>query len=184
MRLPPTGRTFATIALLCGAAASPGLPAQASRPVEPPPIEFYGFRPGASIGELTTRVAALGGGLTCRRSKKDPRVSECRASLQDPATRRPIDLWAAAIDSMTGVMTLSGGVTAQQLDTWRSSLERAYGAVGAEVQGSQWMMQWVRRGRMIRLTWQIKGVEKVASVSLVDGRVLDSWGRQRADSSP
>ena len=42
------------------------------------------------------------------------------------------------------------------------------------------MMQWVRRGRMLRLTWRAEKGAKVASVSLVDGRVLDAWGRSRA----
>jgi hypothetical protein len=40
-------------------------------------------------------------------------------------------------------------------------------------------MQWVRRGRMLRLTWRMERGQKVASVSLVDGRVLDDWGRSR-----
>jgi hypothetical protein len=40
-------------------------------------------------------------------------------------------------------------------------------------------MQWVRQGRMLRLTWRIERGKKVASVSLVDGRVLDAWGRDR-----
>jgi hypothetical protein len=42
------------------------------------------------------------------------------------------------------------------------------------------MMQWVRQGRMLRLTWRIEGREKTASVSLVDGRVLDQWRGGRA----
>jgi hypothetical protein len=33
---------------------------------------------------------------------------------------------------------------------------------------------------MLRLTWRIEQGEKVASVSLVDGRVLDAWGRSRS----
>ena len=58
-----------------------------------------------------------------------------------------------------------------------------YGQVGARAQGTQWMMQWVRRGRMLRLTWRQERGDKVASVSLVDGRVLDGWGRDRARRS-
>jgi hypothetical protein len=48
------------------------------------------------------------------------------------------------------------------------------------VQGNQSMLQWVRRGRMMRLTWRLEGREKIASVSLVDGHVLDSWGRAKS----
>ena len=67
-----------------------------------------------------------------------------------------------------------------QLDEWRSGLESRYGRVGANVQGSQWSMQWIRQDRMIRLTWRIDHSTKVASVALVDGAVLDAWGRTRA----
>ena len=77
-------------------------------------------------------------------------------------------------------MTLSADVSADQLDAWRAELERSYGRVGAQVQGNQWMMQWVRKGRMIRLTWRTEKGNRVASVSLIDGHVLDAWGRSRA----
>jgi hypothetical protein len=33
---------------------------------------------------------------------------------------------------------------------------------------------------MLRLTWRIEKGEKTASVSLVDGSVLDAWGHGRA----
>ena len=73
------------------------------------------------------------------------------------------------------MITLSRRVDAGLLDRWRSTIERRYGRVDATAQGSQWMMQWVRQGRMLRLTWRIERGNKVASVSLVDGRVLDAW---------
>ena len=66
-----------------------------------------------------------------------------------------------------------------RLDRWRQRIESRYGRVGATVRGSEWMMQWVRRGRMLRLTWRTARGARAASVSLVDGRVLDSWGRSR-----
>jgi hypothetical protein len=45
------------------------------------------------------------------------------------------------------------------------------------------MLQWVRQGRMLRLTWRVDNNAKVASVSLVDGWILDDWGRRR-DQTP
>jgi hypothetical protein len=75
------------------------------------------------------------------------------------------------------VITLSGVVAPNRLEYWRQALLDRYGAVGAKVQGSQSMLQWVRRGRMLRLTWRLEAGGKVASVSLVDGHVLDDWGR-------
>jgi hypothetical protein len=84
------------------------------------------------------------------------------------------------MDSSSGVLTLSSPVSGIELDAWRTDLETAFGVVNANVQGPQWMLQWVRQGRMLRLTWKIENGAKVASVSLVDGRVLDNWGRKRS----
>jgi hypothetical protein len=144
------------------------------------PLEFHGFRAGATLAELQTLLQALDGGrLRCERAKADRRVSECRAAVTDVELGERVSLWVSAIDSVASVITLSSPVSAGQLDRWRQTIERRYGRVDATVQGSQWMMQWVRRGRMLRLTWRIERGQKVASVSLVDGRVLDAWGRDR-----
>jgi hypothetical protein len=149
-------------------------------PADTTPLEFHGFRAGATLAELQGSLQALGGGrLHCDRAKKDRRVTECRASIADTELGERVSLWVSAIDSVAGVITLSSTVAADQLDRWREAIERRYGRVDATVQGSQWMMQWVRQGRMLRLTWRIERGEKVASVSLVDGRVLDAWGRDR-----
>jgi hypothetical protein len=143
-------------------------------------LEFHGFRAGATLGELRSTLATLGAGrLRCDRAKADPRVSECRATITNVELGERVSLWISAVDSVASVITLSSTVAADQLDRWRRAIERRYGAVNATVQGSQWMMQWVRQRRMLRLTWRIEHGQKVASVSLVDGRVLDAWGRER-----
>ena len=95
-----------------------------------------------------------------------------------------VKVWVSAIDSVAGVITLSAGVDGETLGRWRRRIESRYGPVGAKAQGTQRMMQWVRRGRMLRLTWRTDRGERTASVSLVDGRVLDDWGRKRAVASP
>ncbi len=157
-------------------AVPPAALAQSAAAADPAPLEFMGFRAGATLDAVTARVDSdEGGHLKCDHSRLDPRVTECRATLADPDLGGPIDLWLSAIDGVTGVLTLSSGVAADQLDDWRGRLERRYGRVGAKVQGTQWMMQWVRRGRMIRLTWRVQQGERTASVSLVDGHVLDAW---------
>jgi hypothetical protein len=146
-------------------------------------LQFLGFHPGARLDELDAQLRRLGGGsLRCRRSKVDRRVSECRARLTDPALSGVADIWVSAIDSAAGIITISGTVLPERLDFWRHSLQQRYGTVGTRVQGTQSMLQWVRRGRMMRLTWRLEGSGKVASVSLVDGRVLDDWGRSRSPS--
>lgn len=151
-----------------------------------PPLRFLGIEVGLPLAELGQEVTALGGSaLRCDRSRRDPSVHECRGSVLSPGSGQPLALWASVIDSATGILTLSGPVTGAQLDEWKTVLVTDYGTVGAQVQGSQWMMQWVRQGRMIRLTWRIEKGAKVVSVSLVDGRVLDAWGRRRfGDSGP
>ena len=143
-------------------------------------LQFVGFRAGARLEELDAQLLHLGGrGLRCRRSTIDHRVTECRAALSAPDLGGPVDLWVSAIDSVAGVITISGRVAPEQLERWRRGLQDRYGTVGPKVQGTQWMLQWVRRGRMLRLTWRLERAGKVASVSLVDGRVLDDWGRSR-----
>lgn len=149
-------------------------------PADTAPLEFHGFRAGGTLAELQSTLQTLGGGrLHCDRAKADRRVTECRASITDVELGERVSLWVSAIDSVAGVITLSSSVGAAQLDRWRQAIERRYGRVDATVQGSQWMMQWVRRGRMLRLTWRIERGQKVASVSLVDGQVLDAWGRDK-----
>ena len=143
-------------------------------------LEFAGFRPGGRLEELEALARRARGHLQCQRAKADPRVLECRGNAADSALGGPVQLWVSAMDSVAAVITLSAPVVPARLAQWRLSLERRYGQVPARVQGTQRMLQWVRRGRMVRLTWRTEGEDITASVSLVDGRVLDAWGRDRA----
>jgi hypothetical protein len=141
-------------------------------------LEFLGFRAGARLDELARHLKDIGvSRMHCRRSRVDVRVSDCRAALQHPQLGGSVELWVSAMDSVAGVITLSGALAPGGLDEWRQALEARYGRVGTRSQGAQSMLQWVRRGRMIRLTWRRERGEEVASVSLVDGHVLDNWGR-------
>jgi hypothetical protein len=146
-------------------------------------LQFHGFRAGARLQELDGLIRRLDGGrLRCDRAKRDRRVSECRGVVRDSAIGGAVKVWVSAIDSVAGVITLSAPMGGETLDRWRRRIESRYGHVRAKAQGAQWMMQWVRRGRMLRLTWRTDRGERTASVSLVDGRVLDDWGRRRAVS--
>lgn len=145
-----------------------------------PPLSFLGIDAGARLDSVDGTVRLLGGtALRCQRAKEAREVQECRGTLFEPVSGRPLALWMSAMDSATGILTLSGPVTGVQLDSLRAGLQRHYGLVDATVQGSQWMMQWVRQGRMLRFTWRIEKGEKVLSVSLIDGGVLDAWGRRQ-----
>jgi hypothetical protein len=182
MLTPVRALAFASLLLV------PTLERLSAAPVAPDTaaLEFLGFRAGAHLEELAFHLRSIGAGkMRCRRSRIDLRVSECRAALKHERVGGAAELWVSAMDSVAGVITLSGTLAPDQLEQWRETLESRYGRVGARTQGSQWMLQWVRRGRMLRLTWRMERGEKVASVSLVDGRVLDGWGRSAvaADTS-
>jgi hypothetical protein len=146
-------------------------------------LQFLGFRAGAHLDELQLHLRSLKGSpLRCRKSRADRRVSECRAALRDPELGGTLDVWISAIDSVAGVIILSRAIAPDHLEQWRLALQQRYGVVGKHVQGIQSMQQWVRRGRMLRLTWRAEAGGRVASVSLVDGHVLDDWGRARSRS--
>jgi len=173
-------RRGAIAALLVVTVGYPAAAAAAPLPADSSALQFFGFRAGARLDDLARLLRRHDGAeLRCDRARLDRRVTECRAVLDDPALGGPVELWVSAMDSAAGVITLSGDVDGDRLDRWREAIEARYGRVGARVQGSQWMMQWVRRGRMLRLTWRTEGGGKVASVSLIDGRVLDGWARGR-----
>ena len=157
----------------------------AAQAVQPVAFDVYGFRPGASLREVAGAVRELdGGSLRCDRSKLDARVDDCRATLSVAEVSGPMELWMSAIDSVSGVLTLAGNLAPDEFDTLRRGLERRYGQVNATVQGPQWMMQWVRGGRMMRLTWRAQQGAKSTSLSLVDGHVLDKWQAPRRAVAP
>lgn len=145
-----------------------------------PPLTAFGFAAGEHLRDVVRLVDSIDGGrLRCDRSRVDSRVEECRATLTVVQVSEPVQLWLSAIDSVTGVMTLAATFAPDELDELREDLERQYGQVGAQVQNQQWMMQWVRQGRMMRLTWKAQQGGKATSLSLVDGHVLDAWSAPR-----
>jgi hypothetical protein len=148
-------------------------------------LRFHGIRAGAHLDELNRLIRARAGGrLRCDPAKRDRRVSECRGVVSDSAIGQPVKLWISAVDSVAGIITLSAELDQAALDRWRRHIESRYGRVSSKLQGNQTMMQWVRRGRMLRLTWRTDRRGRIASVSLVDGRVLDGWGRSRTATPP
>jgi hypothetical protein len=174
MLIPARMLALVSLVFLLVAGHAPGAIAQPDTTV----LAFRGFRAGARLDELNDQLRRRGGQpLRCRRSRIDPRVLECRAALHEMGSM--VEVWVSAIDSAAGVITLSTMVAADQLDRLLQDLQDRYGRVGQKVQGAQRMSQWIRRGRMLRLTWRLEKKGRVASVSLVDGWVLDGWARAR-----
>lgn len=87
----------------------------------------------------------------------------------------PVTIWLAAIDSVTGVITVSATLGAADFERWRDALESTYGPRQATGEGPQRMLQWIRGTQMLRLTWRSTPGRIEASVSVVDGPVLDGW---------
>ena len=101
-------------------------------------LQFLGFRAGARLDELQRHLRGIGGSrLRCRQSKVDRRVNECRAVLNDHESGGSVELWVSAMDSLAGVITLSGVVAPGQLERWRGTLEGSYGRVGTRIQGAR-----------------------------------------------
>ena len=176
MTTPWRGAALALLAL-CSA---PPTPASA----QGPPLSFFGFRAGVSLTETDAQVRLLlGTGLACHRSRADRRLQDCRATISDPAANTPVTIWLAAIDSMTGVVTVSATLTAAGLLRWRDELEAVYGPRRATMDGPQGMVQWIRGTQMLRLTWRYAPGRTQASVSLVDGPVMDGWNLRGTDSA-
>ena len=176
-------RWGATAAPLLLALASLTRPARAQVAVpDTTPLTFIDVPAGASLASLASRMRALGGGAPrCVRSARDRSVTECRGSFQQPGSSAPVELWLSAIDSLAGIITFKHTGSSERLNQWRADLEHRYGVVPTQVQGNQRMKQWVRRGRMIRLTWRREAAGTSVSVSLVDGHVLDGWGQKRRE---
>jgi hypothetical protein len=117
----------------------------------------------------------LGAGLSCQRSKADPRLQECRATVADPVANTPVSVWLAAIDSVAGLVTISATLPTADYVRWRDELEAEHGQRAATVQGAQGMVQWIVGTQMLRLTWRAGTGRIETSVSIVDGPVLDGW---------
>ena len=147
--------------------------------VDTAPFGFLGFQPGLPIALLRERATQLGkGSLDCQRAARDLRLGECRGGLPELDAGRSVDLWASMIDGRAAVLTLSARLPEARFARWREFLEGRYGVVPEKRQGPMRMLQWVRNGRMLRLSWRAKGRDFETSVSMVDGPLLDGWANQ------
>ncbi len=144
-----------------------------------PPLEMLGLAPGIPQSELQDRVAKLGSRLSCKVSTVDRRFAECTATIDQVAERHRWELRASLVDTTSAVILLKTSVTAKELDTIRNGLAQSLGRPNYRKQGSQTSYEWVRAGRMMRLTSRTDRDGLQLSVSLVDGGVLDALNAGR-----
>ena len=69
---------------------------------------------------------------------------------------------------------IEGNVDDVLLTRWVDNLASSYGRVPARLANSQAMWQWTRARKMIRVTTRIDQGQRLVSVSLVDGPILDA----------
>jgi hypothetical protein len=105
----------------------------------------------------------------------DPRIAECWGEIRTPGDG-PLTLRASLVEGAVAVLLISGPVGDAGVARWRDRLAARYGSVPARREHGQESWQWVRRSRMIRLTTRREDGTRIASVSLVDGPLLDGLG--------
>jgi hypothetical protein len=143
-------------------------------------LAFLGFSAGMGLAAVDSTARRAGAdSLRCTRSGADSLIRECRASLPDADADRTVDLWLSAVGDSTSILTLAAVLTSARLDRWHEYLAAQYGDVPLRTRGGITSAQWIVGHRMMRLTWRAKGRFFEASVSLVDGDVLDAWGNAR-----
>lgn len=140
---------------------------------------FLTFYPGMGLVEIRERATQQGRGtLGCRAGVADQRLLECRGGLPELDSGRSVDIWVSVINGRAAITLLSARLTEARLARWRELLEGRYGPTRERRQGPARMLQWVRNGRMLRLTWRPRGRDFEASVSMVDGPLLDAWANE------
>jgi hypothetical protein len=149
-----------------------GLTAQA-------PLQFLGFRPGVPREVLEQVVRGHGGPWACRRSTVDTRFTECQGRITPPG-EPDLSLIASLVHDSVAVVLLSGAVAESDLRRWRADLDDRIGPATVRQSQGQTTWQWIRARRMIRITTRLDGGARVASVSLVDGVLLDGLEAPRA----
>lgn len=105
----------------------------------------------------------------------DARFSECRGVIPT-GTDGAIALIASLISDSAAILILQGPIGPEGVDRWRDDLTARYGSVAPRREHGQESWQWVRRGRMIRLTTRVEQGNRIGSVTLVHGPLLDQLG--------
>ena len=138
-----------------------------------PALQLMGLEPGMEQGELKDRVARLGGALSCHSSSVDPRFAECTAGLARAPDGRRWQLLASLIEGSAAVILVSVGSSSAEVARFREELAAALGRPNLRRQADQEAYEWIRAGRMMRLTARSEAGRITMSVSLVEGSLLD-----------
>lgn len=123
-----------------------------------------------------TRAAAdsaldrLGATLRCQPTR-EPRIEAC--SAQARLDGQVATLTFSMVDGRIGIALVSARLPADQVADWHANLVEAFGDAEPQRRPGQESFQWIRDRQMMRLTVRREAGGLVASVSLVDGPLLD-----------
>lgn len=135
-----------------------------------PPLAFLGLEPGMHRATIDSVVAGHGGALRCRPTR-EPRITAC--SGQFSRSGATLTTTISLVDGRIGIALISTRLPAGRIADWHAELVGRYGAAAPSRRPGQESFQWIRAGRMLRLTVRREPGGLTASVSLLDGALLD-----------
>lgn len=163
-----------TLALwVFGLAAGVASPAVTQTP--PRPLEFLGLRAGMTRAESEATLRASGATLQCQPTR-EPRLTACTAALT-PVGGPVLTVTLSLVDDQVGIALLAGPASADRIAVWYETLTERYGEAPLRRRGAQESFQWIRNRQMLRLTVRREAQGLMASVSLIDGPLLDGLPR-------
>jgi hypothetical protein len=135
-------------------------------------LEFLGLRPGMPESEMKAVIGDLGGTFRCS-ATTEPRLRACSGTIPDPDAG-VLSVTASMVDGEVGVALVSATLAPTRVGDWHAALTDRYGDAPVQRRPGQERFQWILDRRMLRLTVRREAASLTASVSLVDGRLLDS----------
>jgi len=151
------------------------LVAIAGSPQQPPPLTFFGFRPGMAMAEARSLITTLGGSLSCKKTS-DSRLRECTGSMPFPGLVRPFAVLVSSVRDSVGVMVLSANISEEDTRAWVRALTQDFGKPNHKDRGTRESWQWIRRSQMLRVVMQRPGGHLETAVTLTHGPLLDALG--------
>ncbi len=135
-------------------------------------LQFLGLRPGMTESEMQAVIGDLGGSFRCG-ATTEPRLRACSGTIPDPDAG-VLSVTASMVDGEVGVALVSAILAPTRIGEWHAALTDRYGDAPVQRRPGQERFQWIVDRRMLRLTVRREAARLTASVSLVDGRLLDS----------
>lgn len=152
-----------------------GLVSLAGAQPAPHPLEFLGIRAGVSRAASEAILREAGATLQCQPTR-EPRLTACTASLT-AAGGPALTVTLSLVDDRVGIALLAGPASPDRIARWYEALTASYGEAPVRRRGAQESFQWIQHRQMLRLTVRREGGGLVASVSLIDGPLLDGLPR-------